>query len=147
MSENTHCSRWKDQCTAGLQLNKIIFYKIENMFILVCSEQVQSKLVKLETCCRCRDPALSGECSLPMSSNTFLASNWQLAAPLAANALKRDSRPSSFRQIFQNKWNWIQIDVRCKISTEKQIVFLQTLSLLPFMRDLISHLAQEAYRY
>ena len=48
LAENTH-HRGKDRCTAVLQLNKVVFDQKEHMLLFVCSEAVESKLVKLET--------------------------------------------------------------------------------------------------
>ena len=47
-AENTHC--WgKDHCKAGFQFIKSEFDKKLNMLLFVCSEAVESSLVKLET--------------------------------------------------------------------------------------------------
>ena len=53
----------KDHCTAGLQLTRLDLTKNENMLLLVCSEAVESILVKLETSCTVII-AHNGECSL-----------------------------------------------------------------------------------
>ena len=67
-AESTH--RWgKDHCTTSRQFNKIGFDQKEHLLLFVCSEAVESKLVKLETSRSAILPP-NGECFLNTGSGS-----------------------------------------------------------------------------
>ena len=63
--------RWgNDQCTSGLQFNKAGYDQNRKYVVILCSEAVETKLVKLETSSTVILPP-DGECSLVLISKTF----------------------------------------------------------------------------